>query len=56
MSFCGELQLKQVSLDFKISCYNLKIGDQGVNVRVWLFYYLSFERNHNVLKLKRVHA
>ena len=50
-SVFGELQLTQVSLNFKTTCCNLKS-------KVWehscvsLFYYFDFERNYDVLMSK----
>ena len=54
-SIFRELQLTQISLNFKTSCCNLKIRGLGVRlfVCVWLFYYFHFERNFDVLKWKR---
>ena len=47
----GELQLTQISLDFKISCYNLKI--RGLGTKLYLdFLFYCLERNYNVLKWK----
>ena len=51
MSVFGELQLTQISLNFKTSCCNLKIRGLGPKC-MWLFYYLRFERNYDVLKSK----
>ena len=48
-SALGELQLTQISLNFKTSCCNLKIG---VKLCVWLFYYFNFEKYYAVLKSK----
>ena len=42
----GELQLIQISLNFKTSCYNLKIRGLGGKL---LF---NFKRNYDVLKSK----
>ena len=47
----GELQLTEVSLNFKTFCYNVKIRGLGPNC-VSLFYYFDFERNYGVLKSK----
>ena len=50
-----ELQLMQISLNIKTSCCNLKIRDLGYMAFlffIWLFYYVNFERNYNVLKTK----
>ena len=44
----GELQLTQISLNFKISCSNLKFS--GEQNRVWCFSYFNFGRSHDVLK------
>ena len=41
----------QISLNFKISCYNLKIRGLGAKPS-WVFYYFDFERNYDVLKSK----
>ena len=51
-SVFGELQLTQVSLNFKASCCNLKIRGLGAKMCVWLFYYFNFKRNYDVLKSK----
>ena len=40
-SVFGELQLTQISLNFKTSCYNLKIRGKGTN-----------EKSHDILKSK----
>ena len=45
-------QLKQILLDFKTSCCNLKIREVREQKLVWLSYYFHFERNYDVLKLK----
>ena len=42
-----ELQLAQISLNFKTSC--CKVWEQNC---MWLFYYFHFERNYDVLKVK----
>ena len=43
MSVFGELQLAQISLDFKTSCCNLKIrGDVWEQNCVWLFLLFEF--------------
>ena len=51
-----ELQLTQISLNFKISYCNLKIRDLGAKLWeqscVWLFYFFNFERNYDVLNSK----
>ena len=49
-SVFGELQLTQISLDFKTSCCNLKIRSLGA--KMWLFYCFNFERNYDVSKSK----
>ena len=36
-------------------CCNLKIRGLEAKMRVWLFYYFNFERNHSVLKSKSLH-
>ena len=38
------------SLNFKSSCYNVKI--KGVRAKLQLVYYFDFERNYDVLKSK----
>ena len=44
-----ELQLTQISLNFKTSCYNLKI--RGLVAKLlWIFYNFNFERKYDVLK------
>ena len=48
----SQLQLMQISLNFKTSCCNFKIRGLGTKVFVWLFYYFNFERNYDVLKSK----
>ena len=45
----GELQLSQISLNFK-TCCNLKIKRLGA--KLWLFYYFNFERSNDILKSK----
>ena len=51
-SVFGEFQLTQI-LNFKTSCYNLKIRGLGAKLFVWLlYYYFNFERNYDVLKSK----
>ena len=45
-------QISQISLNFKVSCCDLKIGGLGAKLCVWLFYYFKFERNYDVLKSK----
>ena len=49
-SVFGELQLIQISMNFK-TCCNLKIRGLGENC-VWLFYHFNFERNYDVLSLR----
>ena len=50
-SVLGELQLKQTSLNFKNSCYNLKI--RGLRAKIFAAFLLfNFERNYDVLKPK----
>ena len=46
-SVFGELQLTQISLNFKTSCRNLlsEVWEQNC---VWLFYYFNFERNSKI--------
>ena len=48
-SVFGDLQLMQISSNFKTSSCNLKIRSLEQN-GVWLFYYFNFERNYDVLK------
>ena len=48
-SLFGEPQLTQTTLNFRTSCWNLKIG--GLRF-VWLFHYFYIERNSGVLKSK----
>ena len=48
-SVFGEIQLMQISLNFKTSCCNLK-SEVWEQICVWLFYYFNFERNYDVLK------
>ena len=50
-SVFGDLQLMQISSNFKTSSCNLKIRSLEQN-GVWLFYYFNFERNYDVLKSK----
>ena len=50
-SVFGELQLAQISLNFKISCSNLK-SEGWEQDYVWLFCYFNFERNCYVIKSK----
>ena len=45
-----ELQLRQISLNFKTAYCNLKI--RGLGAKLWLFYYFNFERNYDVLTSK----
>ena len=47
-----ELQLTQVSLNFKTSCSNLKIRGLEAKLCMWLFCYLNFERNYDLLNSK----
>ena len=55
-----ELQLTQISLNFKTSSCNLKIRSPGEKQKVLkirksgvlLFYYFNFDRNYDVLKSK----
>ena len=51
-SVFGELQLTQISLNFKTCCCNLKIRGLWAKLCMWLFYYFNFERNYDVLKSK----
>ena len=44
----GELQLTQISLNFKAFCYNLKIRGLGAKLR--LVYYFNFGRNQDALR------
>ena len=44
-----ELQLKQILMNFKNTCSNLKISG---HICAWHFYYFNFERNYDVLKSK----
>ena len=46
-----ELQLMQISLNFKTSCYNLKVRGLGSR-SCGLFFYFSFERYYDVVKSK----
>ena len=48
-SVFGELQLTQISLNFQISCCNLKIRGPGAKLCA-TFLLFSFERNCDVLK------
>ena len=50
-SLFGELQLTQISWNFKISFRNLEIKNLGANC-IRLFYYFNSERNFDVLKSK----
>ena len=50
-SVFGELQLTQMSLNFKTSCCNLKIRRLGAKLRV-AFLLFNFERSYDVLKSK----
>ena len=50
-SVFGELKLTQITMNFKTSCCNLNSVVWKQNC-AWLFYYLNFERNYNVLKSK----
>ena len=47
-SVFGKLQLTQKSLNFKTSCYNLKIISLGLKLCVAFLF--SFERNYDVIK------
>ena len=47
-----ELQLKQISLNFKTSCCNLKIRGLGAKLCVTFLFFFTFERNYDVLKSK----
>ena len=47
-SVIGELQLSQISLNFKLIVH-IKLIEQN---REWLFNYFDFERNYDVLKSK----
>ena len=48
----GELQLTQISLNFKTSCWNFKTRCPGAKLCVWLSYYFNFERSYDVLNSK----
>ena len=50
-SVIGELQLSQISMNFKLifATKKLEVGEQN---REWLFNYFDFERNYDVLKSK----
>ena len=50
-SILGELQLTQISLNFKTSCWNLNIKGLGAKL-CGIFYYFNIERNYDVLKSK----
>ena len=50
-SVFGELQLTQISLNFKTSYCNFKNRGLEQNY-VWFFCYFNFERNYDVLKSK----
>ena len=50
-SVFGELQLTQISLNFKTSCCNLKIRSLEPNC-VWLFHHFNFKRNYDLLRSK----
>ena len=50
-SVFGELQLTQISMNFKTSCCNIKIRGLGAKVCV-SFLFFNFERNCDVLKSK----
>ena len=50
-SVFGELQLTQISLNFKTSRCNLKIRGLGAKIYV-VFHHFNFERSYNVLKSK----
>ena len=48
-----ELQLTQISLNFKTSCWNLKNRGLGAKLCVWLVFFVlffHFKRNHDILK------
>ena len=47
----GDLQLTQISLNFKTSCCNLKIRRLEPKLCV-VFYYFNFEKSYDVLKSK----
>ena len=49
-SIFGQLQLIQISLNFKTSCCSLEIRGLGAKLCVVLFYYFNFERNYDVSK------
>ena len=44
----GQLQLTQVSLNFKNPCCNIKIRGLGAKMCVRFFYYFNFERNYDI--------
>ena len=50
-SVFGELQLTQITLNFRTSCCDLKIKDLGAKL-CGLFYYFNFRINYDVLKSK----
>ena len=54
--FFGELQLMQISLNFKTSCCNLKIRGLGAKLCVAFLVccYFSFERNYMTFSIQRV--
>ena len=47
-----ELQLTNISSNFKTSCCYLKIRERSGSKTVWLFYYFDFEGNYDDLKSK----
>ena len=47
-SVFGELQLTQISLNFKTTCYNLKIRGLGAKLYV-AFLLFNFKRNYDIL-------
>ena len=47
----GELQITQISLNFKTSCCNLKF--RGLVAKMlYLFFYFNFKKNHGISKSK----
>ena len=51
-SVFGELQFKQILLNFKNSCCNLKIRGPEEKLYVGFLFFFNFERSYDVLKSK----
>ena len=53
-SIFGELQLTEISLNFKTSCCNLKNRGLGAKC-MWLFCFFRFEKNYDVVESEFMH-